>query len=116
MRGGGGAKAVWNFSENSSVLEWGSFPKEKERIKKTNKTKNDQRNSRGMLRQKEKREWREKRKKVFQQVKAFSRFITSLVSTADGFAQVRREKQQAKKGEGTNHNFSPNASLSVHRY
>ena len=23
---GGGAKAVWNFSENSSVLEWGSFP------------------------------------------------------------------------------------------
>ena len=24
---GGGAKAVWNFSENSSVLEWGCFPK-----------------------------------------------------------------------------------------
>ena len=23
---GGGSKAVWNFSENSSVLEWGSFP------------------------------------------------------------------------------------------
>ena len=27
MRGGGGSKAVWNFSENSSVLEWGCFPK-----------------------------------------------------------------------------------------
>ena len=25
--GGGGSKAVWNFSENSSVLERGSFPK-----------------------------------------------------------------------------------------
>ena len=24
---GGGSKAVWNFSENSSVLEWGGFPK-----------------------------------------------------------------------------------------
>ena len=23
---GGGSKAVWNFSENSSVLERGSFP------------------------------------------------------------------------------------------
>ena len=23
---GGGSKAVWNFSENSSVLEWGCFP------------------------------------------------------------------------------------------
>ena len=23
---GGGSKAVWNFSENSSVLEWGGFP------------------------------------------------------------------------------------------
>ena len=24
--GGGGSKAVWNFSENSSVLVWGGFP------------------------------------------------------------------------------------------
>ena len=27
MGGGGGSKAVWNFSENSSVLEGVSFPK-----------------------------------------------------------------------------------------
>ena len=25
---GGGSKAVWNFSENSSVLEGGCFPKQ----------------------------------------------------------------------------------------
>ena len=28
MRGGGGAKAVWNFSKNSSVLVWPPFPKD----------------------------------------------------------------------------------------